>query len=462
MFVSPVFIFDPVQKYLIPFVLFTFAPYQNVLMMADFKTAYKLQSIITGNFFEDHNWILDAPGEKEPSLLQSVYEQKQLRLKGDQYGIYTFADWLPLNRTLEGSYAPVTYKSEGLGKHLGLKNLYITFSGYWPERNIRMRTCSFKETEAYSVCARMRPEQDQILVVASAGNTARAFARVCSDNKIPLLLSVPYDTLDSLWFDTPIDEAFVTLISPPSGSDYYDAIHLSNQVCQLDGYIPEGGAKNIARRDGMATTVLSAATTIGSIPDWYFQAVGSGTGAIAAWEANKRLIEDGNFGSRKMNLFLSQNFPFHPLVDAWNIRSRALLPMDDRKAREQALEIEAKVLSNRRPPYSIIGGLFDALSDAGGKMVYVNNRESAEAGALFEKLEGMDLHPAASVATASLIHAVWAKQVPKDDVVMLNITGGGERRFAHDTGSLHYLKPVKVISPEVSLNELARELKHLA
>ena len=48
----------------------------------------------------------------------------------------------------------------------------------------------------------------------------------------------------------------------------------------------------MARRDGMATTVL-AVTHIGRIPDYYFQAVGSGTGAIAAWEANLRLIEDG-------------------------------------------------------------------------------------------------------------------------------------------------------------------------
>ena len=59
----------------------------------------------------------------------------------------------------------------------------------------------------------------------------------------------------------------------------------------------------------MACTVLSAVTTIGRIPDYYFQAVGSGTGAIAAWEANMRLIEDGRFGSNTMKLMVSQNAP---------------------------------------------------------------------------------------------------------------------------------------------------------
>ena len=420
-------------------------------------TQYHLASLVTGDSFKDEGWILEASGEEKPSLLSSVYDKIQLEVKDDRYGIYKFGDWLPIHRILEGSSAPVTYQSKKLGARLGLKNLYITFSGYWPKRGALMRTCSFKETEAYSVCARLRPEQDQTLVVASAGNTARAFARVCSDNHIPLLLSVPSDTLSALWFDSPLDDC-VTLISPPPGCDYYDAIHLSTLVCQIDGFIPEGGAKNIARRDGMATTVLSAATAIGRIPDLYFQAIGSGTGAIAAWEANRRLIADGRFGSHKMKLYLSQNYPFHPIVDAWKARSRDLFPQDDQQAREQVMEIDAKVLSNRKPPYGITGGLFDAMVDTDGEMVFMTNKEAAEAARLFEEEEGIDIHPAAAVATASLIQAVQNKIVSPDAVVMLNITGGGEKRLKREKGELTYLKPSLVISPDVTIRELEEKL----
>ena len=133
-----------------------------------------------------------------------------------------------------------------------------------------MTTCSFKETEAYSVCARIDENEKRVLVVASAGNTARAFAKVCSDNRIPLLLSVPADNLDALWFDGPLDPC-VKLICSEKGGDYFDAIHLSNLALKSDKFYAEGGAKNVARRDGMATTVLSAATIIGRIPDYYFQ-----------------------------------------------------------------------------------------------------------------------------------------------------------------------------------------------
>ncbi len=280
------------------------------------KTEYKLKSLVSGNIFEDTGWLLEAPFDEKPGLIRTVYKKEKLELKDETLGIYKFADWLPVNKTLKGSFAPATYKSEGLAKELGLKNLYITFNGYWPEKGIEMKTCSFKETEAYSVCGRLNSNTDKVLVVASAGNTARAFAKVCSDNNIPLLICVPEDYVNNeMWFEKPLNDC-VKLIVSKAGSDYYDAIHLSNLVCKLDKFFPEGGAKNVARREGMGTTVLSAATHIGEIPEYYFQAVGSGTGAVAAWEANLRLLKDGRFGNRKMKLMVSQNYPFKPLQDA--------------------------------------------------------------------------------------------------------------------------------------------------
>ncbi len=403
--------------------------------------------------------MLDAPGKEKPGLIRAIYSNKKLHVKSDDFGLYKFADWLPVKDHLNGSSAPLTYKSSGLANALGLSNLYITFSGYFPEKGIKMRTCSFKETEAYSVCARLEPQHDKILVVASAGNTARAFARVCSDNNVPLLLCVPEDNIDALWFDEPIKDN-VKLIVSRSGGDYFDAIHLSNLAAQLDGFVPEGGAKNVARRDGMGTTVLSAATYIGRIPDYYFQAVGSGTGAIAAWEANLRLIEDGRFGSHKMKLMLSQNEPFVPMYNAWKVKSRELLPFDDDEARREVEQIDAKVLSNRRPPWALAGGLFDAMMDAGGEVLTATNEKAREANNLFQELEGIDIHPAAAVATASLIDQANNGNLDKDAIIMLNITGGGEARFKSEK-ELFYLKPTLVFELNPTLGEVEEKLKKI-
>lgn len=413
--------------------------------MEEFKpTKYTLQCVATGREFEDTGWVLDDKECKSPSLVRAIYDKKQIEVRDNSYGIYKFADWLPISRMLEGSSAPVTYRSKGLAEALGLKNLYITFNGYNPAIGAKMSTCSFKETEAYSVCGRIDPNNKKILVVASAGNTARAFAKVCSDNNIPLLLSVPADNLSALWFDKPLNPC-VKLISCENGGDYFDAIHLSNLALKSKKFYAEGGAKNIARRDGMATTMLSATTTIGQIPDYYFQAVGSGTGAIAAWEANMRLIEDGRFGTTKTKLMVSQNAPFVPMYDAWRVDSRQMLPYDDNKARRDAEIINAKVLSNRKPPYGIIGGLYDALKDTDGEIFAITNAAAKKAAELFEQTEGCDIYSAAAVATASLIKAVAEGKVDKEKIVMLNITGGGERK-AQEGKELWYLKPTHVFS----------------
>ena len=422
-------------------------------------TAYTLKCVATNREFEDTGWLLEDSQSDEPSLVRAVYKNKQLELKGDEYGLYTFCDWLPVSRALKGSAAPVTFRSEGLGKHLGLNNLYITLNGYSPRNGAAMTTCSFKETEAFSVCGRAKADEERVLVVASAGNTARAFARVCSENNIPLLLSVPADNLSAMWFEKPLNKC-VKLIACEKGGDYFDAIHLSDMVLKSPRFYAEGGAKNVARRDGMATTVLSAVTTIGRIPDYYFQAVGSGTGAIAAWEANMRLIEDGRYGDNTMKLMVSQNAPFVPMYDAWRADSRAMLPYDADKARRDVAIIDAKVLSNRKPPYGIKGGLYDALKATDGEILVATNMQGRKAAKLFKELEGVDIHPAAGFATATLIKAVQDGKIDKDAVVMLNITGAGEEAFKaeHD---VVYKEPDLVFPLNATTEEVVEAVEAL-
>lgn len=391
-------------------------------------THYKLRNFINGREFEDTGWTLSDPECDKPTLIRAIYDARHLKTENGERGIFKFADWLPIKRFLKNAPVTITYKSKSLAKHLGLSNLYIAFSGYWPEIGAEMDTCSFKETEAYSVCARLPENCNKVLVVASAGNTARAFAKVCSENNIPLLLVVPFDNCDSMWFRMPLSPC-VKLVCTPSGTDYYDAIDLSLKICTSEMFLEEGGAKNIARRDGMGTTVLSAATYIGQIPDYYFQAIGSGTGTIAAWEANLRLIEDGRFGSKKMKLMPSQNIPFTPMYDAWEKRERIITFTDENLARENALKIGAKVLSNRKPPYSIPGGLFDALQDTGGSIEIANNYEMEAACKLFEDTEGNDINPAAGIALAGMIKSIKKESIDKNGIFMLNITGGGEKRI---------------------------------
>lgn len=426
----------------------------------EFKaTGYTLVCFADKHKFEDSGWSLADPDCEKPSLIRAEYEEKQYTPREDLEGLYRYAGWLPVRRTLKGSCAPVTYKSTALASELGLENLYITFSGWWPKMGARMSTGSFKETEAYSVCGRLSPDNKRTLVVASAGNTARAFAKVCSENNIPLLISIPEDNINALWFTEPLNDC-VKIIASPKGSDYFDAIALADKVCTDPDFMAEGGAKNVARRDGMGTTLLSAVEVIGRIPDAYFQAIGSGTGTIAAWENNLRLIEDGRWGTHKMKLYPSQNDPFTIMYDSWKIHSRQLVDMTPDQARNAAAVIDAKVLSNRKPPYSIAGGLFDAMEDAGGDMFKVTNDELHQWKGKFAELEGIDIHNAAAVAVASLAAAIKEGKVSKEDVIMLNITGGGEE-LAKSEQNIVYAKPHLVLNPDLPAEEIVKAVKNI-
>lgn len=427
--------------------------------MTFIPTKYTLICHSTGHRFEDEGWTLADSKCSCPSLIRAEYEKQQFNPRTDLDGFYRYADWLPIRRTLSGSCAPVTYKSDGLAKELGLKNLYITISGYYPRIGALMETCSFKETEAYSVCGRLPENNDKVLVVASAGNTARAFAKVCSDNNIPLLISIPKDNINALWFKKPLNKC-VKIIASPEGSDYFDAIALSDIVCKSPLFMAEGGAKNIARRDGMGTTLLSAVEVTGRIPDAYFQAIGSGTGTIAAWENNLRLIADGRYGSHKMKLYPSQNTPFTIMYDSWKQHSRNLVQMTPDDARKAAALIDAKVLSNRKPPYPIAGGLFDALEDAGGDIFKVTNEELHIWQDKFLELEGIDIHNAAAVAVASLAQAVNEGTVKDSDLIMLNITGAGEE-LAKSEGEIFYAVPDLILDPESEEKEIINKVENL-
>ena len=417
------------------------------------KTIYHLKNVADGREFEDSGWTLADPEYESPSLIQAVYENKRFTPREDLDGIYRYAEWMPIKRILKHSSAPVTYKSKGLADLLGLENLYITFSGWNPKIGAKMRTCSFKETEAYSILARMDEKEKRILVVQSAGNTARAFAQVCSDNRIPVVICVPQDNIHDLWFRKSLRKC-VKLVAVPHGCDYYDAIALGEKLASDPRFMLEGGAKNIARRDGMGTTILSCVEKMGRIPDAYFQAVGSGTGAIAAWENACRLAEDGRFGENNMRVYVAQNSPFTLMYDAWKAGSRSLPEITPEEGRNKSEMILAKVLSNRKPPYSIAGGLYDVLKQSNGDFFLASNNDIIYWLMQFRNREGYDLLPAACTAVAALAQAVNDGVVKKDDYIMLNCTGGGTLS-AMSKGFVHK-EPDLVLSPDMPADEVVR------
>ncbi len=421
---------------------------------------YHLSCLGCGRSLEDSSsgFLLDCADHHAPALLRAEYACGDFEVHPEEPGIFRYRSWLPIRRALPDAGRPVVFPSRSLGPHLGLENLFIAFSGYWPERGAFLTTCSFKELEALAVCGRLPAGSEHCLVVASAGNTGRAFLQIASQQEIPAVVVVPESALAQMWTTHPRSSR-VLLAVVKGGADYFDAIRLGNLIASEEGYFPEGGAKNVARRDGLGTVVLAAAEALGRLPQHYVQAIGSGTGGIAAWEAARRLGADGRFADQTMRLHLVQNAPFLPMAEAWARRERRASFVHAGDVKERIASLHAPVLSNRQPPYGVRGGVYDALEASDGRMYAVSNAEARAAGALFESLEGSDLDPAAEVAVGGLIQALQSGEIGRKELVLLNVTGGGRRRLIREVERYPASAEMEFAVEEIEASAVAGKLR---
>jgi cysteate synthase len=407
---------------------------------------YKLRCQVCDARFDDDGFILECPNKHTPSLLTTEYVAKEFEPDKLSQGIFRYRNWLPACQEFRNTSSTVTYQNEKLNHYLGLPNLWIVFNGYWPEKGATHATATFKELEAYSVLARIPRNQRGVLVIASAGNTAAAFAHACSQHQSLCLIIIPESGLQRMQFFEPLDPC-VRVVSLTGFTDYYDAIKLADYVSsRLDSFFLEGSVRNVGRRDGIGTSMLNAVETIGRLPDYYFQAIGSGAGGIAVHEAAKRLVNDGRFGQKLPRLMLSQNFPFVPIYQAWQSKCRELIDVDSNIRKQQVRQIVADVLSNQRPPYSLRGGVFDVLMESQGNMLAASNREALHATALFQEIEGVDIEPAAGIALATLVEAAAQGEIEREAHILLHITGGGWHKRKLD-------KKLLPLKPSLELDE---------
>lgn len=400
------------------------------------NTEYRLQC--------DH----EIQGHHGPALLKATYPNTQITLKDQLPGIFKYIDWLPLDDYYFSPSElplsqPISYRSEGLAAYLGLDNLYIAFSGYWPERGARVVTRSFKEFEVQASLVRYlssAPDDSPMpLIVSSAGNTANAYNLTAHQLGVPMYLVVPETGLDKLVLPVETHPYLITV-----KGDYFDAISVANELQAALGFGRDGGVKNVGRRAGMGTPVLEAVTTHGQLFDHYFQAVGSASGAIAAHEAVELLLNDGRFGNTLTQIHMVQNAPFSPIPDAWEAGRKKIVPEDENLAKAKISAVTAQVLTNRKPPYGLPGGIYDVLDNSDGHAWRAHNKDVFKASQTFLNTEGVEISAASAVAICGLEKAIEKGAVSPKDRVLLHITGGGIE-LTHSTARDFQVQPQLVL-----------------
>lgn len=355
------------------------------------------------------------------ALPRSEYAERRF-LVGPDRGIFRFSTWLPAEGTQDTAIGPLVLRSERLAAALGLADLSVAFSGWVPERGAHNPTGTFKDFEALPTLLYLRERGAEGVVLASAGSTARAFAHAAGVLGFPAVIVVPESAAPAVWVPGEPSNG-VRLVVIRNSVDYAGAIRLAAAISDRYGLPAEGGARNVARRDGMGTVILEYARTERKLPLHYVQAVGSGTGGIAAWEAAARLLASGGFGASLPRLHLAQNAPFTPLHDAWSAGAPIEPERDVEGQMGRIAQLAAPVLANRTPPFAVAGGVRDALAATHGLTYAVTNTEIAAAQRLFQQTEGLPVGPESGAALSALRQAIAAGEIRRNDPVLLHATG---------------------------------------
>ncbi len=373
----------------------------------------------------------------DKALLRAEYENKLT--PRDAPGLWRWLDWLPVSQQGALNAGSICYRSEGLAKALMLPNLWISFHGYWPEKNANCPTTTFKDMEAVTTLQRLEDHNVPGLICSSAGNTARAFAYFGGLANFPILLIVAEKHLDRIWVPKGHPKSSVKVIGI-KGGDYGDANEVTSKIIEVGGWRREGGVHNVARRDGIGSLILTAIEAIGGMPKHYFQGVGGGPGPIGVHEMAQRAIAAGFAEGPVPRQHLSQNEEFCLVHDAWQKRTFELTPAKD----AVHPDVYSDVLLNRSPAYSVRGGLFDMLVESNGATYAVSKEDASAAYDLFKDTEGIDPFSAGAVALASLKQAIYRGEIHRDDLILLNISGGGGERYRSEFET-DVIKPVAVV-----------------
>ncbi len=369
---------------------------------------------------------IHCPGCGKGAFLRTDYADTDLVLRGPEAQFVSYGNWLPFAQAGRlPSLAIGCVQAPALAASLGLGEVWILVSGFAPGLGADLPTCTFKTLEAAGVMQRVLGQTDKTLIVSSAGNAGCAVLEFGAQQDVPAVVVIPEKAAGDMLVSVAPGERAPLLICLRDAA-YPDAIALVGELQQrfAGRLVREGGAYNVARRDAMGVPFLRAVQAIGKLPDHYFQAVGSGTGGIAAHEAAGRLTRAG-FPGGPTRLHLVQNAPFAPMVDAWRAGLDEVAEMPRDEVLRRLAQTYTTVLANAHPPYGVAGGVRDALTESGGEMIAVDNDEARRGHAIIQQHLELDAYPEGGAAMAGLLQAS-ERGLPAGESVLVHVTGAGQ------------------------------------
>jgi len=361
------------------------------------------------------NVVLDYPS------INAATTPADIRASSD-YSIWRYLPLLPVDdpghvgTPLRSVGWTPLYRSDRLGRNLGIKNLWIKDDGRNP-------TASFKDRASAVVVARAQEIGAEVVITASTGNAGAAQAGMAAAAQTRAVILAPKNAPPAKIAQLLIFGAKVILVD----GSYDDAFDLSVEAaqalgwyCRNTGYNPftaEGkktAAFEMCEQLTLARITADAAPAQWEIPDTVFTSVGDGNIISGLHKGFKDLYALG-WIKKIPKLFGVQSTGSAAIYNAFHADS------------EEIVAVQANTFADSISVDLPRDGLraLRAATQTGGAYIAVSDEAILAAIRDLAKVEGIFAEPAGATSYAGLLKAVQSGLVDVDEHHLVLVTGSG-------------------------------------
>ena len=330
---------------------------------------------------------------------------------GREKNYWRYFELLPIESksnivSIDAGMTPLT-KAETLGKHLGLKNLFIKNDSVNP-------TFSFKDRPAGVAISKAKEFGLNAVGCASTGNLASATAAHAAKGGFPCHIFAPSDIeMAKIAQALSYGANYVAV-----DGTYDDANRIAAQIGDSKGI----GIVNINMRshyvEGSKTLAYEVAEQLDwNVPDQLIVPVGSGAMLNAICKGFEELQSVSLLNDvSNMHMIAAQPHGCAPIVDAFKSNSNEVIPVEHPDTVAKSLAIgdpgDGRYVLKRLKQYN-------------GFAEETNNKEILDAIILLAKTEGIFTEPAGGVSISVLQKMVEQGKIDRNDTVVCYVTGNG-------------------------------------
>lgn len=356
-------------------------------------------------------------------VLEVVFDSPSIRRKFDK----NQPDWSLLSAVAPNYYPhyPIGdtpfFRSERLGRDLGLSNIWIKNDGLNPSG-------SLKDRASFLVVAEANRIGEDRIVTASTGNAASALAAICAAAGKQAIIFVPKNAPRAKLVQIALYGAKIVLVD----GTYDDAFRLSLEYTEKRGGLNRNTAYHPLTIEGKKTVALEMAAQNGfKVPDYIFVPVGDGVIISGVYKGFWDLKQAGIIESlpKLVCVQARSSDAIHHFITTGRYRNAA-------NPCTLADSISVSVPSNAHLARR-------AVVESRGFSVLVSDREILTGQALLARTTGIFAEPAASASVAGLVKAAREGKIDRRKQIVLLITGNGLKDIEAPLKNLILPKPIK-------------------